>query len=142
MRAFSLSDVSDLPPTLVLESLNGNFQTKKLELFDKVKIGRQVSAKTCPEVNNGYFNSKVLSRTHAEVWLENGQVYIKDLKSSNGTYLNNCRLSPEGVESQPFQLKNEDLLDFGVDILETDNTGKADLKPVTIMVKLTMVCKH
>jgi pSer/pThr/pTyr-binding forkhead associated (FHA) protein len=38
------------------------------------------------------------------------QIYIKDMKSSNGTFINNERLSPEGVESDPFELKSEDLV--------------------------------
>ncbi len=38
------------------------------------------------------------------------QIYIKDLKSSNGTFINNERLSPEGMESEPFEVKSEDIL--------------------------------
>lgn len=37
-------------------------------------------------------------------------MYIKDLKSSNGTFVNNERLSPEGVESEPFEIKSEDIV--------------------------------
>lgn len=33
------------------------------------------------------------------------QVYVKDTKSSNGTYLNEKRLSNSGMESEPFELK-------------------------------------
>lgn len=40
----------------------------------QVKIGRQTNAKTVPGERNGYFDSKVLSRTHAEVWSEGGKV--------------------------------------------------------------------
>ncbi|ORX89388.1 SMAD/FHA domain-containing protein [Basidiobolus meristosporus CBS 931.73] len=124
MRTYSLNDVRELPPTLVLTSLWNPIQSKRFELFDRIKIGRQVSPKTSPDPKNGYFDSKVLSRTHAEVWSENGQVYVKDLKSSNGTYLNERRLSPEGVESQPHELRNGDLLEFGIDILETEQSGR------------------
>lgn len=62
------------------------------------------------------------------------QVFIKDVKSSNGTFINGMRLSPEGVESEPFELKNEDMVvrafgswgqadeqEFGIDILSEDN---------------------
>lgn len=38
------------------------------------------------------------------------QIYIKDLRSSNGTFVNGDRLSPEGVESEPWELKNEDVV--------------------------------
>jgi hypothetical protein len=40
----------------------------------QVKIGRQTNAKTVPGERNGYFDSKVLSRMHADVWEENGKV--------------------------------------------------------------------
>lgn len=38
------------------------------------------------------------------------QIFIKDLKSSNGTFINGVRLSPEGVESDPYELKSEDMV--------------------------------
>lgn len=37
-------------------------------------------------------------------------MYIKDVKSSNGTFINGIRLSPEGVESEPYELKSEDMV--------------------------------
>jgi hypothetical protein len=40
----------------------------------RVKIGRQTNARTVPAQNNAYFDSKVLSRQHAEVWEENAKV--------------------------------------------------------------------
>ena len=41
-----------------------------------VKIGRQTNAKTIPGERNGYFDSKVLSRQHAEVWEEDSKVCL------------------------------------------------------------------
>ncbi|KAG1791173.1 SMAD/FHA domain-containing protein, partial [Suillus plorans] len=70
---------------------------------------------------NSYFDSKVLSRQHAEIWEDSGKIYIKDVKSSNGTFINGERLSPEGVESEPFELKNDDIVEFGIDISGEDN---------------------
>src|SRR5690349_15630489 len=80
-------------PILVLEPVNDTFVLKSLELPDqvKVKIGRQTGVTTAPHPSNGYFDSKVLSRVHAEVWSDAGKVYIRDLKSSNGTFLNGKR---------------------------------------------------
>ncbi|KAK2459473.1 hypothetical protein APHAL10511_008507 [Amanita phalloides] len=86
-----------------------------------VKIGRQTNAKTAPGERNGYFDSKVLSRQHAEVWEEGGKIFIKDVKSSNGTFINGERLSPESVESEPFELKGDDIVEFGIDIVGEDN---------------------
>jgi len=64
-------------PTLVLEPVNDTFALKTLDLPDhsKVKIGRQTGVTTAPNPTNGYFDSKVLSRVHAEVWSEAGKVW-------------------------------------------------------------------
>jgi len=35
---------------------------------------------------------------------------IKDVKSSNGTIINLKRLSPEGLESEPYELKSDDIV--------------------------------
>ncbi|KIJ60853.1 hypothetical protein HYDPIDRAFT_31900 [Hydnomerulius pinastri MD-312] len=61
------------------------------------------------------FKSKVVSRSHAEIWLESGKFFIKDTKSSSGTFLNHLRLSPAGHESRPYQLRDGDILQLGVD---------------------------
>ncbi|KAF9199951.1 hypothetical protein BGZ49_009881 [Haplosporangium sp. Z 27] len=107
-------------PILVLEPVNDTFALKSLELpeHSKVKIGRQTGVTTAPHPSNGYFDSKVLSRVHAEVWSEGGKVYIRDLKSSNGTFLNGRRLCPENTESEPFELNQNDSLEFGIDIMD------------------------
>ncbi|KAF9486732.1 hypothetical protein BDN71DRAFT_1437368 [Pleurotus eryngii] len=44
--------------------------------------------------------------SQAEIWEESG----KDAKSSNGTFINGERLSPEGVESDPWELKSDDIV--------------------------------
>lgn len=99
-------------PALYLYPLNDSFIPKHISLANgqRVKIGRQTNAKTVPGERNGYFDSKVLSRQHAEVWEDNGKVYIKDVKSSNGTFINGERLSAEGVESDPYELKTDDIV--------------------------------
>ncbi|KAG1099882.1 hypothetical protein G6F42_017760 [Rhizopus arrhizus] len=105
--------------TVILKPHNTAFQTRTLELKDKVKIriGRQTSSKTAPTAFNGYFDSKVLSRQHAEIWCDRTKVYVKDVKSSNGTFVNEERLSNEGEESEPKELHNKDEIEFGIDIL-------------------------
>jgi hypothetical protein len=56
--------------------LNANSFIKHINLPNNqhIKIGRQTNARTDPAKNNGYFNSKVLSRQHAKVWEESGKV--------------------------------------------------------------------
>lgn len=113
-------------PALHLYPLNDTFVPKQINLAppsaqNRVKIGRYSNAKSVPNPLNGYFDSKVLSRAHAEVWSENDKVYIKDVKSSNGTFVNGTRLSPESQESEPYVLHTDDVVDFGIDILTDDN---------------------
>ncbi|KAJ7475237.1 hypothetical protein B0H11DRAFT_1728056 [Mycena galericulata] len=111
-------------PALYLYPLNDSFVPKHISLTppgQRVKIGRQTNAKTSPGERNGYFDSKVLSRQHAEVWEEGNKIYIKDVKSSNGTFINGERLSAEGLESDPFELKSDDIVEFGIDIVGEDN---------------------
>ncbi|KAG0638322.1 hypothetical protein HOY80DRAFT_888097 [Tuber brumale] len=116
-----------LPPSyLMLLPLNGTFDRKFIPLPywpDTLRIGRQTNNKTTPTQNNGYFDSKVLSRQHAEVWAEklNGRVWIRDIKSSNGTFVNGQRLSQENRDSEPHELRAEDVLELGIDIVGEDN---------------------
>ena len=63
-------------PALYLYPLNDSFVPKHISLVNqqRVKIGRQTNAKTVPAERNGFFDSKVLSRQHAEVWEDGGKV--------------------------------------------------------------------
>ncbi|KAJ4423916.1 hypothetical protein N0V82_001344 [Gnomoniopsis sp. IMI 355080] len=61
------------------------------------------------------FKSKVVSRRHCEFWYEEGKWYIKDVKSSSGTFLNHIRLSPPGQESKPFPVNDGDVVQLGID---------------------------
>lgn len=42
-----------------------------------------------------------LSRRHAEIWLQDGQAYLRDLGSANGSWANGQRLGHEPVVLQP-----------------------------------------
>ncbi|WBW74410.1 SIP/FAR complex FHA domain subunit Far10/Csc1 [Schizosaccharomyces osmophilus] len=105
---------------VTLTPLNDSFQTKKLVLSPSVtyKVGRHTNKSTAPAASNLYFNSKVLSRQHAEIWMEKDSLilYVRDVKSSNGTFVNGNRLSSENKASAPCKLNSGDVLDFGVDI--------------------------
>ncbi|KAG0002239.1 hypothetical protein BGZ80_010117 [Entomortierella chlamydospora] len=78
-----------------------------------LKIGRFTDKQSLP--NRVTFKSKVVSRGHAEIFTENGKFFIRDTKSSSGTFLNHARLSPPGVESKPTPLKDGDVIQLGVD---------------------------
>lgn len=109
---------------LALLPLNGTFERKQINVpFQPgiLKVGRQTNVKTVPTPVNGYFDSKVLSRAHAEVWADrNGKIWIRDIKSSNGTFVNGQRLSPENRDSEPHELREHDTLELGIDIVSED----------------------
>ncbi|KAG9240722.1 cytoplasm to vacuole targeting protein-like protein Vps64 [Calycina marina] len=120
----NLPTVGEGNPVLYLLSMNGTFERKSISVPyypDSLRIGRQTNAKTLPTSQNGFFDSKVLSRQHAEIWAErNGKVFIRDVKSSNGTFVNGARLSPENRESEPHELQSQDHLELGIDIVSED----------------------
>ncbi|KAK9459667.1 uncharacterized protein V1516DRAFT_680502 [Lipomyces oligophaga] len=84
-----------------------------------IRLGRYTDKKQTPQAEACYapvvFKSKVVSRTHAELWAENGQWFVKDVKSSSGTFLNRIRLSPANTASQAFPLNDGDILQLGMD---------------------------
>lgn len=104
--------------------MNGTFERKTITVPfypDVLRIGRQTNIKTVPTPSNGFFDSKVLSRQHAEIWGDrNGKVWIRDVRSSNGTFVNGARLSPENRDSEPHELQSQDHLELGIDIVSED----------------------
>ena len=64
-------------------------ETNKKHLIRKKKyiIGR---SKEC-DLN---INNTIVSKRHAEIVYENNEFYVKDLKSSNFTYLNKAKIEP------------------------------------------------
>ena len=111
-------------PILVLRPLTGTFERKHISVPyapESMRIGRQTNVKTVPTPINGYFDSKVLSRQHAEVWATaEGNIMIRDVKSSNGTFINGNRLSAENRDSDPHPLREGDTLELGIDIVSED----------------------
>jgi E3 ubiquitin-protein ligase DMA1/2 len=80
------------------------------------RSGGAANAPNALTSNKLAFKSKVVSRTHAEIWAETGgKFFIRDTKSSSGTFLNHVRLSPANAESRPHELKDGDMLQLGVD---------------------------
>ncbi|KAJ1677667.1 hypothetical protein EV182_005684, partial [Spiromyces aspiralis] len=79
-----------------------------------IKVGR-FTEKAGQQNNRIAFKSKVVSRSHAEIWSEGFQVYIRDVGSSSGTFLNHMRLAPPNVESDRYPLHDGDILQLGVD---------------------------
>ncbi|ORZ02297.1 hypothetical protein BCR43DRAFT_481325 [Syncephalastrum racemosum] len=63
------------------------------------------------------FKSKVVSRSHAEIWVqpETNKIYVRDVGSSSGTFVNRARLSPANLQSAPQEVKDGDVIQLGVD---------------------------
>ena len=87
-----------------------------------IRVGRYSERDSPPVVHTNQpsnapvgFKSKVVSRRHCEFWCANGQWYIKDVKSSSGTFLNHIRLSQPGVESGPWPVSDGDVIQLGID---------------------------
>ncbi|CCE62380.1 hypothetical protein TPHA_0C02270 [Tetrapisispora phaffii CBS 4417] len=121
---------------VVLKPLNSTFETKHLVVPHKpdvIKLGRPVinNNSNCTNTykglnernaqhkksnirnDNGNFNSRVLSRNHAALTCDSntGKIFIRDLKSSNGTFINGTRIGTNDVE-----LSVGDVIDLGTDI--------------------------
>lgn len=125
VRTFDSVQGNENYAVLSLLPLNGTFERKQINVPYQpgiLKVGRQTNAKTVPTSINGYFDSKVLSRAHAEVWADrNGKIWIRDVKSSNGTFINGHRLSGENKDSEAHELRENDTLELGIDIISEDH---------------------
>lgn len=87
-----------------------------------IRVGRYSERDNLPEIQSNApsaapvgFKSKVVSRKHCELWCKDSQWYIKDVKSSSGTFLNRIRLSQPNTESKPFKIKDGDIVQLGID---------------------------
>ena len=58
------------------------------------------------------------------MWHKDGEFFLKDTKSSNGTFVNDERLAVAGEESEARQIFTGDIIQFGVEIVESTNKGR------------------
>lgn len=77
-------------------------------IYDRSLVGRE-SDSVKPEIDLADFGEGGVSRRHAQIVRAEGQVYVEDLSSSNGTFLNGERLQP-GLQTP---LKHQDEVRFG-----------------------------
>ncbi|CCH58969.1 hypothetical protein TBLA_0B01260 [Henningerozyma blattae CBS 6284] len=77
---------------------------------------REAISKIPEQFHPVVFKSKVVSRTHGCFKVDSqGTWYIKDVKSSSGTFLNHQRLSPASALSKDVMLHDGDILQLGMD---------------------------
>ncbi len=97
----------------VIELYNPKMPTPlKIRLENRVIIGRNDKNQTQqPDIDLGPYGAEAegVSRQHLALHTENDLLMITDLKSGNGTTLNDVRLDP----TKPQILKNNDILHLG-----------------------------
>jgi E3 ubiquitin-protein ligase DMA1/2 len=111
-------DVRAPRPSLVFSSMSRTLPSGR----ETIRVGRYSERENQPGPTSNVpsaapigFKSKVVSRRHCEFWFQDGQWFIKDVKSSSGTFLNHVRLSSPGTESKPFPVKDGDIVQLGID---------------------------
>lgn len=95
---------------------------RRIKSQEQISVGRYTeknkSAAHAPQGSSApvVFKSKVVSRTHALFQCnEEGLWFIKDCKSSSGTFLNNIRLSQASQELTLWPLIDGDVVQLGLD---------------------------
>ena len=118
IRLSTFYDPRSTRPSLSFSPMSRTLPTGK----EVIKVGRYSEREihapvpaNAPSAAPVGFKSKVVSRRHCEFWFEKGKWYIKDVKSSSGTFLNHIRLSAPGTESKPFPINDGDLVQLGID---------------------------
>ncbi|WP_243116650.1 FHA domain-containing protein [Marinisporobacter balticus] len=108
----SMSNVMNHYPYLKLINRKDSLPFKIKEVYtleDTITIGRK-------KENNVAINDPYISNQHVQITLDEGEVFIEDLDSANGTYLNGDRIV------DVFKLKNGDRIKFGqVEFLYVSN---------------------
>ncbi|XP_022223081.2 sarcolemmal membrane-associated protein [Drosophila obscura] len=100
---------------LQCEAKSHKFETRSILLHpnQECKVGRLI-AKSKASEENAIFDCKVLSRNHAMLWYtQDGRFWVKDTKSSNGTFINDNKLG-----NDPVELHFGDTVKFGVEVIE------------------------
>lgn len=119
---------------VTLVSLNDTFDTKYIRVPyfpETCKLGRPTGAKVKPNSTNGYFDSRVLSRNHACIFIDpqGGKLFIQDMGSSNGTFVN-----LEKISNEPVHVKVGDTINLGFNIQVETNHKQISAKVEAINV--------
>jgi len=109
------------------------FSDRVIDLDVPIKIGRAFKNEKS-DSNNAYFDCKVLSKAHALLLFEDEKFFLLDTGSSNGTFVNNIRLSKAGQESELTEVFTGDMLKFGADVL--DKSRNVTQKCVMMKIQL------
>ena len=102
---------------------DGNSDEVVVSLGDTINIGRYTD-------NNIILKSKRVSRWHAKIVYNKDGIFVEDLNSSNGTYVNGVQL----ISEKPKKLTLRDVISFPGEayhykLIVTKSFGKADIRP-------------
>ncbi len=87
--------------TLILRGVNQNYNSMTWNLAESTIVGRDKTLKI-------FIDDNSVSRKHAEFILTNGTWLVRDLNSTNGTFINSTKLTKD-----PCHLKPNDIVQFG-----------------------------
>lgn len=112
-------DNTDKQASWQLNALTEALGDLKVTVSDSLSIGRGSD-------NDVVLGSKEVSRNHALLSVLNGQLYVKDLTSSNGTFVNNERI--ESNQSKLLELNDTlGFASFNFTVLQPDVITDADI---------------
>ncbi|KAL3314423.1 hypothetical protein Ciccas_006959 [Cichlidogyrus casuarinus] len=119
MSASALAQANGLPVIEFLKQHDShNFMDRMILYNGEIKVGRAV-ARFRPAANNAIFDCKVLSRSHAVILYEEQRFILRDTNSSNGTFVNNVRITKENdVQFAEREIFSGDFIRFGVEVFE------------------------
>lgn len=120
---------------VTLSTLNDTFEEKHLLVPwypETIKLGRPTASKTKPDVTNGYFDSRVLSRNHAAMFFDPSleKIMIQDLGSSNGTFVNDKKISDKPV---PIEIGDVINLGFHIQVESNHKQISARVKNINVL---------
>ncbi len=124
----SPSPASQLSPTsgsgaVILPSLPAELvmpDGRKLALEAITVVGREPA-----QANLAFPDDARLSRCHARIWEQNGQWFLEDMGSRNGTYINNAKVT------QPMPLTSSDQIGMGSMVYIFNIIGQPQVSPVS-----------
>ena len=111
------------------EGESAKFDDRVLELTNSFKVTRATQLEGGPATNNAVFHCKVsaafqiihwsngfflqvLSKNHAVLSFHDGEFFLQDNGSSNGSFINNFRLCKPGNKSEEHKLFTKDVIRY------------------------------
>ena len=108
---------------LILEIVEGSESGRQLPLDSVVDIGRE------PSLPLHLDDDTQVSRRHARIAVQGGQVVVEDLGSTNGTYVNDQPIS------SPRSLNPGDKVRIGLTVLELRTRQQVAARPSAVQVR-------